>query len=199
MTFIRLSLKLAARPHLVRRTKPGCARRRRKTLSADVSAFAREPIDFDLDHAADPYVAASPRPASRATSCSRALPNLDYSTSKYFRRVHRVAQRLNYDYSQACEVVAEQVKRDSVQNLLLHFATALSSGESEAEFLERETEVQLELYGKKYERDMESLRSGPTPTSPHGLDNADHRHLPGVDDDLPVRVDAPSSACPSSS
>ncbi len=63
-------------------------------------------------------------------------------------------------------MVAEQVKRDSVQNLLLHFATALSAGESEADFLERETEVQLELYGKKYERDMESLQaSGPTPTS----------------------------------
>ncbi len=83
---------------------------------------------------------------------------LDYSTSKYFRRVHRVAQRLNYDYSKACEVVAEQVKNDSVQNLLLHFATALSAGEPEDEFLARETEVQLELYGKKYERDMESLR-----------------------------------------
>jgi flagellar protein FlaJ len=85
--------------------------------------------------------------------------SLDYSTSKYFRRVHRVAQRLNYDYSKACEVVADQVQGvDSVQNLLLHFATALSAGEPEEEFLQRETEVQLELYGKKYERDMESLR-----------------------------------------
>jgi flagellar protein FlaJ len=83
---------------------------------------------------------------------------LDYSTSKYFRRVHRVAQRLNYDYSQACEIVGEQAKVESVQNLLLHFATALSAGEAEAEFLQRETEVQLELFGKKYERDMESLR-----------------------------------------
>jgi flagellar protein FlaJ len=72
--------------------------------------------------------------------------------------VHRVAQRLNYDYSKACEVVADQVEIDSVQNLLLHFATALSAGEPEPEFLQRETDVQLELYAKKYERDMESLR-----------------------------------------
>src|SRR5690606_33640814 len=71
---------------------------------------------------------------------------------------HRVAQRLNYDYSKACEVVADQVQSESVQNLLLHFATALSAGETEIDFLERETEVQLELYGKKYERDIESLR-----------------------------------------
>ena len=64
----------------------------------------------------------------------------------------------SYDYSKACEVVADQVKVESVQNLLLHFATALSAGEAEADFLERETEVQLELYGKKYERDIEGLR-----------------------------------------
>jgi len=83
---------------------------------------------------------------------------LDYSTSKYFRRVHRVAQRLNYDYSKACEVVADAARVESVQNLLLHFATALSAGEPEAEFLGRETDVQLELYGKKYERDIEALR-----------------------------------------
>jgi flagellar protein FlaJ len=83
---------------------------------------------------------------------------LDYSTSKYFRRVHRVAQRLNLDYSKACEVVADQVKIESVQNLLLHFATSLSAGEEEADFLERETSVQLELYAKKYERDVEGLR-----------------------------------------
>jgi flagellar protein FlaJ len=69
-----------------------------------------------------------------------------------------VAQRLNYDYSKACEVVAEQVQLESVQNLLLHFATALSAGEAEIDFHDRETEVQLELYGKKYERDVESLR-----------------------------------------
>jgi flagellar protein FlaJ len=83
---------------------------------------------------------------------------LDYSTSRFFRRVHRVAQRLNYDYSHACEMVAETTEAESVQNLLLRLSTALSAGEPEEQFLARETEVQLELYGKKYERDIESLR-----------------------------------------
>ncbi len=121
------------------------------------SLFLREPIDFDLITQLTHMSAVATSGISR-DKLFEGTAELDYSTSKYFRRVHRVAQRLNYDYSQACEIVGEQAKVDSVQNLLLHFATALSAGESEEDFLKRETEVQLELYGKQYERDMESLR-----------------------------------------
>jgi archaeal flagellar protein FlaJ len=121
------------------------------------SLFSREPIDFDLITQLTHMSAVATSGIAR-DKLFEGTAELDYSTSKYFRRVHRVAQRLNYDYSQACEIVGEQAKVDSVQNLLLHFATALSAGESEADFLQRETEVQLELFGKQYERDMESLR-----------------------------------------
>jgi flagellar protein FlaJ len=69
-----------------------------------------------------------------------------------------VAQRLNYDYSRACEVVAEKTGPEPVHDLLLRFATALSAGEPEDEFLARETAIQIELYGKKYERDLETLQ-----------------------------------------
>jgi flagellar protein FlaJ len=121
------------------------------------SLFSRESIDFDLITQLTHMSAVATSGIAR-DKLFEGTAELDYSTSKYFRRVHRVAQRLNYDYSQACEIVGEQAKVDSVQNLLLHFATALSAGEAESEFLKRETDVQLELYGKKYERDMESLR-----------------------------------------
>jgi flagellar protein FlaJ len=121
------------------------------------SLFSREPTDFDLITQLTHMSAVATSGLARDRLFEHTA-ELDYSTSKYFRRVHRVAQRLNYDYSQACEIVGEQAKVESVQNLLLHFATALSAGESEAAFLARETEVQLELFGKKYERDMESLR-----------------------------------------
>lgn len=156
MSFITLSLKRLGKGS----SSPEEARLRKEAKEdpfASVSAFSREPIDFDLitqmTHMSGVATAGLTR-----DKLFEGTAELDYSTSKYFRRVHRVARRLNYDYSRACEVVAEQVKRDSIQNLLLHFATALSSGESEADFLERETGVQLELYGKKYERDMESLK-----------------------------------------
>ena len=84
--------------------------------------------------------------------------NLSYSTSILFRRIHWAAQRLNYDYAQACEVVAETLTDENMRSLLLRFASALSSGEGEAPFLAREMEVQLELYGKAYERDLETLQ-----------------------------------------
>jgi archaeal flagellar protein FlaJ len=121
------------------------------------SLFGREPTDFDLITQLTHMSAVATSGIAR-DKLFEGTAELDYSTSKYFRRVHRVAQRLNYDYSQACEIVGDQARDESVQNLLLHFSTALSAGESEADFLRRETEVQLELYGKKYERDMESLR-----------------------------------------
>lgn len=121
------------------------------------SLFSREPLDFDLITQLTHMSAVATSGISR-DRLFEGTASLHYSTSKFFRRVHRVAQRLSYDYSKACEVVGDAIKNDSVQNLLLHFATALSAGEPEEEFLERETEVQLELYGKKYERDIESLR-----------------------------------------
>jgi len=83
---------------------------------------------------------------------------LGYSTSGYFHRVHLVAQRLNYDYARACELVAEATDNEQINSLLLRFASSLSSGEPESVFLARETEIQLEQYSRKYERDLESLR-----------------------------------------
>jgi flagellar protein FlaJ len=83
---------------------------------------------------------------------------LGYTTSGYFHRVHLVAQRLNYDYARACQLVADATESEVVRSLLLRFAASLSSGEPEAVFLARETEIQLEQYSQKYERDLESLR-----------------------------------------
>jgi flagellar protein FlaJ len=83
---------------------------------------------------------------------------LGYSTSGYFHRVHLVAQRLNYDYARACQLVADATDNEMLESLLLRFSASLASGESEAVFLARETEVQLETYARKYERDLETLQ-----------------------------------------
>ena len=121
------------------------------------SLFSRDPLDFDLVSQLTHMSAVATAGISR-DRLFEGTARLDYSTSRYFRRVHWVAQRLNYDYSHACEMVAETTGPENVQNLLLRVSTALSAGEPEEQFLARETEVQLELYGKKYERDIESLR-----------------------------------------
>lgn len=119
--------------------------------------FSRDPLDFDLLSQLTHMSAVATAGISR-DRLFEGTSRLDYCTSRYFRRVHLVAQRLNYDYSRACETVAEQVGPEAIHNLLLRFATALSAGEPEDKFLARETEVQVELYGKKYERDLESLQ-----------------------------------------
>ncbi|TAK63710.1 MAG: hypothetical protein EPO22_06445, partial [Dehalococcoidia bacterium] len=56
---------------------------------------------------------------------------LGYSTSGYFHRVHLVAQRLNYDYARACQLVADATENETVRSLLLRFSSSLASGEAE--------------------------------------------------------------------
>ncbi len=119
--------------------------------------LTREPLDFDLLSQLTHMSAVSTAGMARA-QLFEGTAALSYCTSKFFRQVHLVAQRLNYDYSRACELVAETIKHESVRNLLLHFATSLSSGESEEQFLERESALQRETYGKGYERSVESLQ-----------------------------------------
>src|SRR5678815_4915259 len=117
------SIRLGAKPN-VRESSKGKKRVQDDNFGAQ-SLFAREATDFDLVSQLTHMAAVSTAGISR-DKLFEGTSNLDYSTSKYFRRVHRVAQRLGYDYSKACEVVSEQIQGvDSVQNLLLHFATAL--------------------------------------------------------------------------
>ncbi len=119
--------------------------------------FSREPLEFDLLSQLTHMAAVSTAGMGRS-ELFEGTAGLSYSTSKFFRQVHLVARRLNHDYSRACELVADTVKEDSVQNLLLHFSTALSAGETEEQFLSREAALQLETYGKEYERSVESLQ-----------------------------------------
>ena len=69
-----------------------------------------------------------------------------------------MAQKLNYDYARACQLVADATDNDMIESLLLRFSASLASGEPEVTFLARETEVQLETYARKYERDLETLQ-----------------------------------------
>ena len=83
---------------------------------------------------------------------------LPYSSAQYFRNVYILAEKLNIDYAEGCRLVAERTGVDEVKSLLLRLAGALTSGEDEGEFLMREAEAMGELYGNRYERDVESLK-----------------------------------------
>ncbi len=121
------------------------------------SLFKPAPIEYDLV-AQLTYMSALATANVGRENLFQKTAELGYTTSGYFHRVHLVAQRLNYDYARACQLVADATESESVRSLLLRFSASLSSGEAEAIFLARETEIQLEHYSRKYERDLTSLQ-----------------------------------------
>ena len=122
-----------------------------------VSMFSPAPLEYDLVTQLT-YMSALATANVGRESLFEKTAELGYTTSGYFHRVHLVAQRLNYDYARACQLVADSTENDSVRSLLLRFSASLASGEPESVFLARETEIQIEQYQRKYERDLESLR-----------------------------------------
>ncbi len=129
----------------------------RAQLERPARFFGREPLAFDLVTQLTYMSAIATTGVSRAQLFEQTA-SLNYSTSVLFRRIHWAAQRLNYDYAQACEAVAETLADENMRSLLLRLASSLSSGEPESQFLAREMEIQLEMYGKQYERDLEALQ-----------------------------------------
>lgn len=83
---------------------------------------------------------------------------LGFTSSVYLRRVHFLAKKLNYDYSEACRMVGESTKEAEPKAILLRMSGAIASGEDQALFFKRESEVMGETYGDEYERQVESLK-----------------------------------------
>jgi archaeal flagellar protein FlaJ len=83
---------------------------------------------------------------------------LGFTSSVYIRKVHFIAKKLNYDYSEACRMVGETIKEPEPKAVLLRMSGAMASGEDQAAFLKRESEVMGDTYGDEYERQVDSLR-----------------------------------------
>ena len=83
---------------------------------------------------------------------------LSFTSSVYLRKVHFLAKKLNYDYSEACRMVGEKTKESEPKAILLRMSGAMASGEDQALFLKRESEVMGETYGDEYDRQVESLK-----------------------------------------
>ncbi len=77
--------------------------------------------------------------------------------SAYFERIHLLANKLSYDYAQACRVVGSDVKSEQMKSLLLRMSSALVSGEPEADFLAEEAGITGVSYENEYERDLAAL------------------------------------------
>ena len=81
-----------------------------------------------------------------------------FKTAVFFEYIYLLAQRMGFEYTQAFQLVSEKAKASNVKSLLLRFAAAISSGESEKEFVAEETRVEGERYANEYERAVENLR-----------------------------------------
>ncbi|MEM3505180.1 MAG: archaellar assembly protein FlaJ [Archaeoglobaceae archaeon] len=81
-----------------------------------------------------------------------------YSPSRYFAMVRDLAQKWHYDYATACELVAEKIKAERVKKLFNRLANAISAGEPDREFLEREWRAFKTIRKDEYDRNLESLR-----------------------------------------
>lgn len=81
-----------------------------------------------------------------------------YAPSKYFRMVRDLAQKWHYDYATACELVANKIKAERVKKLFNRLANAISAGEPDREFLEREWKAFKTVRKDEYDRSLESLR-----------------------------------------
>lgn len=81
-----------------------------------------------------------------------------YYPSRYFRMVRDLAQKWHYDYATACELVAEKIKAERVKKMFNRLANAISAGEPDKEFLEREWKAFKTVRKDEYDRNLESLR-----------------------------------------
>ena len=118
---------------------------------------SKRTLQFDL-FAHLSYMAAISTAGVPRSALFEYASKLPYATSEYFKNITFLARRLNIDYAEACRMEADKTKSPEVRGLLLRLAGALSSGEDETEFLNREAQISGETYGNQYGREVEALK-----------------------------------------
>jgi flagellar protein FlaJ len=81
-----------------------------------------------------------------------------FQVSVFFEYVFILAKRIGFEYTLAFEMVANRAKAGNVKSLLLRFSAAISSGESERDFIIQESTLERDRYKNDYERAVENLR-----------------------------------------
>jgi len=84
--------------------------------------------------------------------------NLPCFTTKYFKQIKTLADKLRLDYAVACRTVGETAKEQEIRGFLLRWSASMSAGESEADFLAQEAQIAADAYNNSYSRDVDTLR-----------------------------------------
>lgn len=114
-------------------------------------------LDFDLLYQLAYMSSIAAAGISRSRIFAQAA-SLQSVTASYFKQIHILAEKMEYDYPQACRLVGEKATIDKVKSFFLRLSSALSSGEKERVFLAQEAKVQADAYRNSYENKLETLR-----------------------------------------
>ena len=79
-------------------------------------------------------------------------------TSVFFDYVVGLVKTAGFEYGEAFKIVASKARASVISSLFLRFSAALSSGESEKDFIIQEADIAMERYKNDYERSVENLR-----------------------------------------
>jgi archaeal flagellar protein FlaJ len=152
MSSIALLQKLRGKGSSETAARPGTDEGSQAAVNKD-----EKTLDFDL-FAQLSYMAALATAGISRSGLFDKASGLPYVSASYFKRINLAARKLNIDYAEACRIEAEATDNHTVRSLLLRMSGSLSSGEDEASFFLREAETHGEEWGKRYERDVESLK-----------------------------------------
>ena len=100
-------------------------------------------------------IAASGIPRAKIIGFACLLPCY---TSKYFKQIQTLSDKLRIDTAVACRKVGEAAKEEEIRGFLLRWSASMASGESEMDFLEQEAKIAAASYNNSYERDVDTLR-----------------------------------------
>ena len=84
--------------------------------------------------------------------------HLALGTGTFFYHVYKLVKSAGMEYSQALKLVAGLARASSIKSLFLRFSAAISSGESERDFVVQERESSAERYRNEYDRNVENLK-----------------------------------------
>ncbi|MEE8471160.1 MAG: hypothetical protein V3S51_07510, partial [Dehalococcoidia bacterium] len=79
-------------------------------------------------------------------------------TSRYFKEIQTLAEKMRYDYATACRKVGETAREEPVRGLLLRWSSAMTAGEAEADFLGQEAKISVQAFENAYIGSVDSLR-----------------------------------------
>ena len=81
-----------------------------------------------------------------------------FKTSIYIKQVYLLTKQLGFEYARSFHLVSTKAKAETVKTLLLRFASSLTTGQTEHEFLSQEARVERDQFINLYTRSVATLQ-----------------------------------------